>query len=132
MDSGILSNVNNSFNFSVSNSDRNNTECFNVSADYGVPVLCSYFPDCINRHLILELNKGTEGRVSNVEGRNVTDIEVQQPAMCVCEGDNAANTAGIIMVAVLVPSLLVGIAIVGILIVIVAYRNKRKKKRFAC
>ena len=53
-----------------------------------------------------------------------TDIEVQSPGTCVCE----ENSSGINTAAVVVPSLVVVFALVGILVVIY-YRMKIKNKR---
>ena len=117
-------------NFSAITNDLNETKCFNISADYSVVNLCSFFTDCNNHHLTLELSAENGSRVSFIEERNVTDIEVQFPAMCVCEEDTAA--AGINIVFVVVPSVaVVVIAIVGIVIVILAlcYKKKIDEKR---
>ena len=114
-------------NFSAISNDLNETKCFNISADYSVVNLCSFFADCNNRHLALELSAENGSRVSFIEGRNVTDIEVQFPSMCVCKEDTAA--AWINIVFGVVSSVVVMIAIVGAVILALCYKKKIDKKR---
>ena len=78
------------------------TKCFNISANYNVGNLCSFFADCINRHLMLKLEIRNRSHVI-FEGKNVAEIVVETPDICLCEEE----TPGINIAAIVVPSLFV-------------------------
>ena len=104
--------------------------CFNISADYNVGNLCSFFADCINHHLMLELTITNGSHVTHVEGKNVTEIVVEIPDICFCEQEEAP---GINIAAIVVPSLLVNFAVVCIVAVMFImcrrkYTKNKKKK----
>ena len=104
--------------------------CFNISADYNVGNLCSFFADCVNRHLMLKLTITNGSHVTHVEGKNVTEIVVEIPDICLCEQEEAP---GINIAAIVVPSLLVIFAVVCIVAVIFIkcrrkYRKNKEKK----
>ena len=80
------------------------TKCFNISANYNVGNLCSFFADCINRHLKLKLEIRNRSHVTHVEGKNVAEVVVEIPDTCLCEQE---ETPGINIAAIVVPSLLV-------------------------
>ena len=109
---------------------RSDRKCFNISANYNAGNLCSFFPDCINHHLLLELIITNGSHVTHVEGKNVTEIVVEIPDICLCEQEEAP---GINIAAIVVLSLLVIIAVVCILALILImrcrkYRKNEKKK----
>ena len=101
--------------------------CFNISADYNVGNLCSFFADCVNLHLMLELTIKNGSHVTHVEGKNFTEIVVEIPDICLTCEDKINITA------IVVPSLLVIFAVVCIVAVIFIlcrrkYRKNKKKK----
>ena len=122
-----MSNISHMFNIFVNDSIRNDERCFNISADYNVGHLCSFFADCINRHLMLELTITNESHVTFVEGKNITEIVVEIPNICLCEEEEAP---GINIAAIAVPSLVVIVAVIGIVVVILIiwFRKKKNKK----
>ena len=126
VNSGILINVNRMFNIFVNNSIHNDRKCFNISADYNVRHLCSFFADCINRHLMLELTITNGSHVTFEEGKNVTEIVVEIPDTCLCKEEEAPV---IIIAAVVAPSLLVIFAVASIVVVVFLMRKCRKNKK---
>lgn len=115
------------FNIFVNDSIRNDGKCFNISADYNFGNLCSFFADCINRHLMLELRIMNETHVTFVEGKNITEIVLEIPNICLCEKEEAP---GINVAAIAVPSLVVIVALIAIVVVILIiwFRKKNNKK----
>ena len=92
--------------------------------------MCSFFPDCINHHLMLELTITNGSHVTFVEGKNVTEIVVEIPEICLCEQE---EVPGINIVAIVLLSPLVIFAVVCIVAVILImrcrkYRKNKKKK----
>ena len=115
------------FNIFVNDSIGNVGKCFNISADYNFGNLCSFFADCINRRLMLELRIMNESHVTYVEGKNITELVVEIPHICLCEEEEAP---GINTAAIVVPSLVVIVALIGIVVVILIiwFRKKKNKK----
>ena len=115
------------FDIFVNDSIRNDGKCFNISADYNFGNLCSFFADCINRHLMLELTITNESHVTFVEGKNITEIVVEIPNICLCQEKEAP---GIDITAIVMTSLTVIVALIGIVVVILIiwFRKKKNKK----
>ena len=112
------------------NSIRNDTKCFNVSADYNIGNLCSFFNDCIDRHLMLKLEIINGSRVTFVEGKNVTEIVLENPDTCLCEEE---ETPGINIAAIVVPSFFVISTAVFTMVFILKmwfkkFRNTKKER----
>ena len=106
------------FDIFVNDSIRNDGKCFNISADYNFGNLCSFFADCINHHLMLELTIMNESHVTFVEGKNITELVVEIPNICLCQEKEAPgiDTTAIVMISLSVIGTLIAI-VVGILTV---------------
>ena len=106
---------------------RSDRKCFNISADFEAGNLCSFFPDCINHRLMLELTITNGSHVTHVEGKNVTEIVVEIPDICLCEQEEAPGI-NIVLLSPLVIFAVVYIVAVILILCCRKYRKNEKKK----
>ena len=110
--------------FVVNNETQSATECYNISADFKTEGICDLFrQNCSSLYLLTELSKSNENdAVSITVGK--AEIVVEIPDKCRCLASDNSNNDAVIAASVL--SVLVAIAIAGVIVVINFYCLKTK------
>ena len=138
VDSVYLSWSSTNVSFVVNNENQSATKCYNISADFKTESICDLFRQgCSSLHLLTELSKSNENdSVSITVGK--AEIVVEIPDKCRCltsstsddinddavtaaTSDNSNNDA---VIAASVLSVLVAIAIAGVIVVLIFYCRK--------
>ena len=126
-----LSQSSTNVSFVVNNDNKSATECYNISADFKTEGICDLFrQSCSSLHLLTELSKSNENdSVSITVGK--AEIVVEIPDKCRCltsptsdnPSDDSNNDA---VIAASVLSVLVAIAIAGVIVVLIFFCRKTK------
>ena len=126
-----LSQSSTNLSFVVNNENQSATECYNVSADFKTEGICDLFrQSCSSLHLLTELSKSNENdSVSITVGKAEIVVEIPDKCRCLASptsdntSDNSNNDA-VITASIL--SVLVAIAIAGVIVVLIFYCRKTK------
>ena len=122
--SGLITNTSSRLSFSVNDTHPNDTQCYNISADYNINNLCDY---C---HIIIEsqlMRDNENDRVTILNGSSTAEIVVELPESCMCLS-NPSSTSTIsdgVIVAIVLSVLLVLAIIITIIVVILVYWKKK-------
>ena len=122
-----LSQSSTNLSFVVNNENHSAKRCYNISADFKTEGICDLFKQsCSSLLLLTELSKSNENdAISITVGK--AEIVVEIPDKCRClappTSDNSNNDA---VIAASVLSVLVAIAIAGVIVVLIFYRRETK------
>ena len=109
----------------VGNSENQSAKkCYNISADFKTEGICDLFrQNCSSLFLLTELSESNENdAVSITVGK--AEIVVEIPDKCRCLASDDSNNDAVIAASVL--SVLVAIAIAGVIVVLIFYCIKTK------
>ena len=124
-----LSQSSTNLSFVVNNDNKSATECYNISADFMTEGICDLF-SCSSFHLLTELSKSNENDSVSITV-DKAEIVVEIPDKCRCltsptsdnPSDDSNNDA---VIAASVLSVLVAIAIAGVIVVLIFFCRKTK------
>ena len=127
VDSVYLSQSSTNLSFVVNNENRSAIQCNNISVNFEAEDICDLFKQsCSSFHLLTELSKSSENdSVSITVGKAEVVVEIPDKCRCLASptSDDSNNGA---VIAASVLSVLVAIAIAGVIVVLIFYCRKSK------
>ena len=119
-----------SFNFSVNFTNPSQTECFNISIEFGVVNICGYF-DCSEIEIELNLVVLDETPRVHVNTPDPT-VTIELPRQCeiiLCSQPDAASNDSGVTIAAIILSIVVVITLAAIVVVSMLYFRRRNNNK---
>ena len=122
-----LSQSSTNLSFVVNNENQSATKCYNISVNFKTEGICDLFrQSCSSLHLLTELSKSNENDSVSITV-DKTEVVVEIPDKCRCLASPTLDHSNIdAVIAASVLSVLVAMAIAGVVVVLLLYCIKTK------